>query len=92
MDLRKSIHVVSEEIMLRVAGHIHKVTGEKLLCLAGGVALNCVGNARISREILLKISEPSLLPVMRGALFWGTLFTWYQYLEKERVVDWDRDF
>ena len=50
MDLARSIQVVTEEVMLRTARHIHKQTGEKYLCLAGGVALNCVGNGRILRE------------------------------------------
>ena len=49
-DLAASIQKVTEEIMLRAAKHLHKVTGLKKLCLAGGVALNCVANGRISRE------------------------------------------
>ena len=47
MDLARSVQVVTEEVMMRTARHIHKLTGEKYLCLAGGVALNCVGNGRI---------------------------------------------
>jgi carbamoyltransferase len=50
MDLARSIQVVTEEVMLRTARHIDQVTGERYLCLAGGVALNCVGNGRILRE------------------------------------------
>ena len=50
MDIAKSVQVVTEEVMLRTARHIHKTTGEKYLCMAGGVALNCVGNGRILRE------------------------------------------
>jgi len=49
-DLAASIQKVTEEIMLRAAKHLHKVTGLKKLCLAGGVALNCVANGRILRE------------------------------------------
>ena len=50
MDLAASIQVVTEEIMLRMARHVHESTGMKNLCLAGGVALNCVANGRILRE------------------------------------------
>ncbi len=50
MDLAKSIQVVAEEVVLKMAEHAHKLTGEKNLCLAGGVALNCVANGRLQRE------------------------------------------
>jgi carbamoyltransferase len=50
MDLSKSIQAVTEEAMLRMARHARELTGEKYLCLAGGVALNCVANGRILRE------------------------------------------
>ncbi|MBI4596942.1 MAG: carbamoyltransferase [Candidatus Omnitrophica bacterium] len=50
MDLARSIQEVTEEIMLKMARHVHRETGLSSLCLAGGVALNCVGNGRILRE------------------------------------------
>jgi carbamoyltransferase len=50
MDLARSIQDVTEEVMLRLARSLHKETGADNLCLAGGVALNCVGNGRILRE------------------------------------------
>jgi len=50
MDLAASVQVVTEEIMLRMARHVQRETGLKNLCLAGGVALNCVGNGRLLRE------------------------------------------
>jgi len=50
MDLARSVQVVCEEIMLRMARSLHRDTGAKNLCLAGGVALNCVGNGRLLRE------------------------------------------
>ncbi len=50
MDLARSIQVVCEEVMLRMARTAHRETGLKNLCLAGGVALNCVGNGRLLRE------------------------------------------
>ena len=50
MDLARSVQAVCEEIMLRMARSLHRETGAKNLCLAGGVALNCVGNGRLLRE------------------------------------------
>jgi carbamoyltransferase len=50
MDLARSVQVVIEEAMLRMAAHAHQTTGERRLCLAGGVALNCVANGRLLRE------------------------------------------
>jgi carbamoyltransferase len=50
MDVARSIQVVTEEVVLRLARHARALTGEKHLCLAGGVALNCVANGRLLRE------------------------------------------
>jgi carbamoyltransferase len=50
MDLARSIQVVCEEVMLRMARTVHARTGQENLCLAGGVALNCVANGRLLRE------------------------------------------
>ena len=50
MDLARSIQCVTEEAILRMARYAHQLTGEKYLCLAGGVALNCVANGRLLRE------------------------------------------
>ena len=50
MDIAASVQVVTEEIMLRMARHVHRETGMENLCMAGGVALNCVGNGRLLRE------------------------------------------
>lgn len=50
MDLARSIQEVTESVVLRMARHVHAVTGESNLCLAGGVALNCVSNGRLLRE------------------------------------------
>ena len=50
MDLARSVQEVCEEVMLRMARTAHRETGLPNLCLAGGVALNCVGNGRILRE------------------------------------------
>jgi len=50
MDIAASIQVVTETVVLRLASTLHKETGESNLCLAGGVALNCVANGRLLRE------------------------------------------
>jgi len=50
MDMAHSIQVVTEEIVMRIAHHAHALTGEENVCLAGGVALNCVANGRLHRE------------------------------------------
>ncbi len=50
MDLARSVQDVTEEVMLRMARTVHRKTGLRNLCLAGGVALNCVGNGRLLRE------------------------------------------
>jgi carbamoyltransferase len=50
MDLARSVQVVTEEVILKMARHVHRATGERNLCLAGGVALNCVANGRLARE------------------------------------------
>ncbi|HAB50569.1 MAG TPA: hypothetical protein DCE80_00070, partial [Ignavibacteriales bacterium] len=50
MDIARSLQDVTEEIMIRMARHVKKATNEKYLCLAGGVALNCVGNGKLLRE------------------------------------------
>ncbi|MFX0145268.1 MAG: carbamoyltransferase [Candidatus Hodarchaeota archaeon] len=92
MDLARSIQVVTEEVMLRSARHVHKVTGEKYLCLAGGVALNCVGNGRILREG--PFDDIWIQPAAgdAGGALGAALLTWYQYLDKERVVNGNQDF
>ena len=50
MDIARSVQVVAEEIMLRLARHARQVTGQKNLCMAGGVSLNCVANGKILQE------------------------------------------
>src|SRR5205823_491015 len=86
LDLAAAIQRVTEEVMLRSARHIHKLTGMKNLCLAGGVALNCVGNGKILRDgPFEKIWIQPAAGDAGGAL--GTaLFIWHQLLDKPRTV------
>jgi carbamoyltransferase len=92
MDLARSIQVVTEEVMLRGSRHVHKVTGEKNLCLAGGVALNCVGNGRILREGPFEDIWIQPAAGDAGGALGAAVFTWYQYLGNERIVSGDGDF
>jgi carbamoyltransferase len=87
MDLAKSVQAVTEEVMLRTARHIHEETGEKYLCLAGGVALNCVGNGRIVRESPFEDIWIQPAAGDAGGALGAALFTWYQLLDNERVAD-----
>ena len=50
MDLASSIQVVLEEIMIKIASHTKEITGMEILCMAGGVALNCVANGKLLRS------------------------------------------
>jgi carbamoyltransferase len=92
MDIARSIQVVTEEIVLRSARHVQKTTGERHLCLGGGVALNCVANGRILREAPFdKIWIQPAAGDAGGALG-AALFVWYQYLDNDRRADDINDF
>jgi carbamoyltransferase len=84
MDLAASIQVVTEEIVVRMARHAKELTGSKYLCLAGGVALNCVANGVLLRErIFDDLWIPSAAGDAGGALG-AALFTQYQLIGGER--------
>jgi carbamoyltransferase len=85
MDLARSIQVITEEVMLKMARFAHKVTGEKRLCMAGGVALNCVANGRILKE--LPFDDIWIQPAAgdAGGALGIALAIWHRYLGKERT-------
>ena len=85
MDLAASIQVVIEEILLRMARHVHQVTGQESLCLAGGVALNCVANGRLLREGPFENIWVQPAAGDAGGALGAALFTWYQLLENPRT-------
>ena len=87
MDLARSVQDVTEEAMLRMTWHIHKVTGQKNLCLAGGVALNCVGNGRILREGPFENIWIQPAAGDAGGALGAALFAWHQYLGNPRQAD-----
>ena len=87
MDLARSIQEVTEEILIKMAKHVKKVTGKRYLCLAGGVALNCVANGKLLR---LNIFEDIYIQPAAGdagGALGCALLTWYQYLDNERITD-----
>lgn len=91
MDMARSIQEVTEEIMLKTARHVREVTGKTRLCLAGGVALNCVGNGKIAREGIFERIWIQPAAGDAGAALGAALFVWYQYLDNPRNVDGQHD-
>lgn len=87
MDLARSIQVVTEEVILKMAEHVHKVTGMKNLCLAGGVALNCVANGRLMREGPFEKVWIQPAAGDAGTALGSALAIWHHYLGNERVVN-----
>ena len=86
MDLAASIQVVVEECMLRQARFLHKETGLDNLCMAGGVALNCVGNGKLLREGPFKNIWIQPAAGDAGGALGAALCTWYGYLDKPRLT------
>jgi len=86
MDIAASIQRVTEKVMLAVAHHAHKLTGSSNLCLAGGVALNCVSNGKVLRDGPFENVWVQPAAGDAGGALGAALFTWYQLLEKERTA------
>jgi len=86
MDLARSVQEVTEEIMLRMARNVHRETGLKSLCMAGGVALNCVGNGRILREGPFEHFWIQPAAGDAGGALGAAQLVWHRYLRKERKV------
>jgi carbamoyltransferase len=91
MDLAASVQKVTEEIMLRMARHVRKETGQENLCLAGGVALNCVGNGKIWAEKIFKNVFIQPAAGDAGGALGAALFSWHHYLGNERKADGKHD-
>ena len=84
MDLAASIQFVVEEILLRMGNALHKQTGQSNLCLAGGVALNCVANGRLLREGPFKDIWIQPAAGDAGGTLGAALFVWHQLLGNPR--------
>jgi carbamoyltransferase len=91
MDLARSVQEVTEEVMLRLSRSLHRETGIDYLCLAGGVALNCVGNGRILREGPFKGIWIQPAAGDAGGALGAALSAWYQFENKPRMVDGNGD-
>lgn len=85
MDLASSIQVVTEEIILKIAKHVHSETGESNLCLSGGVALNCVANGRLYREGPFKRLWIQPAAGDAGSALGAALWVWYKHLGNKRI-------
>lgn len=84
MDVAASIQAVVEKAMLSLAGRAHEITGEENLCLAGGVALNCVANGRILREGPFRSLWIQPAAGDAGGALGAALFVWHQIQNQPR--------
>ena len=85
MDLARSIQVITEEVMLKMTKYAHKETGMKKLCMAGGVALNCVANGRVLREVPFEDIWIQPAAGDAGGALGIALAIWHRYLGKPRL-------
>ncbi|MBF0253376.1 MAG: carbamoyltransferase, partial [Candidatus Omnitrophica bacterium] len=91
MDIAKSIQVVTEKVILKIAEHVHKVTGEENLCLAGGVSLNCVSNGKLLREGPFKNIWIQPAASDAGSALGAALIGWHEYRGHERKIAAGKD-
>jgi carbamoyltransferase len=85
MDLARSIQEITEEVMFKMAAFAHRETGMRDLCLAGGVALNCVGNGRILREGPFEQIWIQPAAGDAGGAVGVAMSLWHRYLQQPRV-------
>jgi carbamoyltransferase len=91
LDLASSIQVVTEEIVMKMARHAAKVTGQRKACLAGGVALNCVANGRLLREEIFEDVWIQPASGDAGGAVGAALYGWHQIMGNARAVPLDGD-
>jgi carbamoyltransferase len=91
MDVARSIQDVIEEIVLRLGRTVFQETGERYLCLGGGVALNCVANGRLLREGPFEDIWIQPAAGDAGGALGAALASWYQYHGNSRVINTDND-
>ena len=87
MDLARSIQAITEEVMLKMARYAHRETQMKHLCLAGGVALNCVANGRVLKEVPFQDIWIQPAAGDAGGALGIALAIWHRYLGKPRTVN-----
>jgi carbamoyltransferase len=86
MDIASSIQAVTEEVVLRLARTVHRETGLEYLCLAGGVALNCVANGRVLREGPYRDIWIQPAAGDAGGALGAALVAWHEYHGQPRIV------
>lgn len=86
MDIARSLQEVTEEIVLKIGSHVYKETKSKNLCLAGGVALNCVANGRLLREGPFENIWIQPAAGDAGGALGAALIGWYKYHNKPRTA------
>jgi carbamoyltransferase len=91
MNLARSVQDVTEMAMSRMARHAKEITGAKYLCLAGGVALNCVANGKVLRENLFDDIWIQPAAGDAGGALGAALAVWYDYLGNSRQTDGKTD-
>lgn len=91
MDIAASIQAVTEEVVLRMVNHVHRETKSKWLCLAGGVALNCVANGRILREGPFENIWIQPAAGDAGGALGSALSVWHRFLGNERSIKGGKD-
>jgi carbamoyltransferase len=91
MDIAASIQKITEEIMLRIERYVYEQTGQKNLCMAGGVALNCVGNGRLLREGPFENIWVQPSAGDAGGALGAALTIWHHYLDRPREVNGKED-
>ncbi|HLG31218.1 MAG TPA: carbamoyltransferase N-terminal domain-containing protein, partial [Candidatus Brocadiales bacterium] len=91
MDFAASIQKVTEDVMIKMARHVRKETGQRYLCLAGGVALNCVANGKIMRAGIFDDLWIQPAAGDSGGALGAALLTWYKILDNKRVTLKGRD-
>jgi carbamoyltransferase len=91
-DVAMSVQVVTEEIVLRMVRHAHQLTGSKNLCMAGGVALNCVANGRVIKETPYK--DVFIQPAAgdAGGAVGVATYIYHTVLGNERKWEWEHAY
>src|SRR5512140_3468344 len=91
MDLARSVQVVTEDVILKLAHAVRRQTGAENLCLAGGMALNCVANGRLLREGPFESIWIQPAAGDAGGAVGAAYAVWHRYLGNERPAPAGRD-
>jgi carbamoyltransferase len=92
MDIARSIQDVTEKIVMGMARHAREITGKRFLCLAGGVALNCVANGKLLREGIFDDIWIQPAAGDAGGALGAALTVWFNALDNPRQADGVNDF